>query len=392
MFEKAILHLDLDAFFVSVECLRNSKFKGLPLIIGGSGSRGVVSSCSYEARRFGVHSAMPVKMALRLCPDAIILRGDMDAYSKYSKLVTDIIAEDAPAFEKSSIDEFYVDMTGLDKYFGCYKWSLELREKIIRESGLPISFGLSSNKLVSKVGAGEAKPNGAKKIDTGEEKNFLAPLPVRKIPGVGKQTTKKLQYMGVKQVKTLSEVPVRLLEREFGKHGRSLWQKANGIDNTPVVPYTERKSISKERTFKEDTIDIAFIKNLLVGMVDQLAYELRSKEKLTSCITVKIRYADFNTYTRQLKIPYTANENILNRYAREIFDKVYERRQMIRLIGVKFSGLVQGKYQISLFDDTVEEINLLQEVDHIRKRFGIDKIMRASSMNDIVNDIMSMAS
>ncbi len=392
MFEKAILHLDLDAFFVSVECLRNSKFKGLPLIIGGSGSRGVVSSCSYEARRFGVHSAMPVKMALRLCPDAIIIRGDMDAYSKYSKLVTEIIAEDAPAFEKSSIDEFYVDMTGLDKHFGCYKWSLELREKIIRESGLPISFGLSSNKLVSKVGAGEAKPNGAKKIDNGEEKHFLAPLPVRKIPGVGKETTRKLQYMGVKKVKTLSEVPVRLLEREFGKNGRSLWQKANGIDHTPVVPYTERKSISKERTFKEDTIDIAFIKNLLVGMVDELAYELRSKEKLTSCITVKIRYADFNTYTRQIKIPYTANENILGRYAKEIFDKVYERRQMIRLIGVKFSGLVQGKYQISLFDDTVEEINLLQEVDHIRKRFGIDKIMRASSMNDMVHKVMSMAS
>lgn len=392
MFEKAILHLDLDAFFVSVECLRNSKFKGLPLIIGGSGSRGVVSSCSYEARRFGVHSAMPVKMALRLCPDAIVIRGDMDAYSKYSKLVTEIIAEDAPAFEKSSIDEFYVDMTGLDKHFGCYKWSLELREKIIRESGLPISFGLSSNKLVSKVGAGEAKPNGAKKVDNGEEKKFLAPLAVRKIPGVGAKTTRKLQYMGVKQVKTLSEVPVRLLEREFGKHGRSLWQKANGIDDSPVVPYTERKSISKERTFKEDTINIDFIKNLLVGMVDQLAYELRNKEKLTSCITVKIRYADFNTYTRQLKIPYTANENILGRYAKEIFSKVYERRQMIRLIGVKFSGLVQGKPQISLFDDTVEDINLLQEVDHIRKRFGIDKIMRASSMNDMVNKVMSMAS
>lgn len=392
MFEKAILHLDLDAFFVSVECLRNSKFKGLPLIIGGSGSRGVVSSCSYEARRFGVHSAMPVKMALRLCPDAIVLRGDMDAYSKYSKIVTEIIAEDAPSFEKSSIDEFYVDMTGLDKYFGCYKWSLELREKIMRESGLPISFGLSSNKLVSKVGAGEAKPNGTKKVDNGKEKQFLAPLAVRKIPGVGKETTRKLQYMGVKQVKTLSEVPVKLLEREFGKHGRSLWQKANGIDHTPVVPYTERKSISKERTFKEDTIDIQFIKNLLVGMVDQLAFELRSKEKLTSCITVKIRYADFNTYTRQIKIPYTANENILARYAKEIFDKVYERRQMIRLIGVKFSGLVQGKYQISLFDDTEEDINLLREVDHIRKRFGIDKIMRASSMNDMVSKVMGMAS
>ena len=392
MYDKAILHLDLDAFFVSVECLRNSKFKGAPLIIGGTSSRGVVSSCSYEARKFGVRSAMPMRMALRLCPDAIVLKGDMDAYSRYSKVVTEIIADESPTFEKASIDEFYVDISGLDKYFGCYQWSIELREKIMRESGLPISFGLSANKLVSKVGAGEGKPNGTTRVDNGQEKNFLAPLAVQKIPGVGKETTKKLQYMGVKQVHTLSEIPIRLLEREFGKTGRSLWQKANGIDNSPVVPYSERKSLSKERTFRQDTIDIAYIKNLLINMVDQLAYELRNSEKLTACITIKIRYADFNTYTKQVRIPYTANENVLIRYAKEIFDKLYERRQMIRLIGVKFSALVQGKYQISLFDDTVEDINLMQELDSIRKRFGIDKIMRASCMRELVENVTALAS
>lgn len=374
--------MDLDSFFVSVECLKNSTFKGKPLIIGGKSNRGVVASCSYEARRFGVHSAMPMKMALRLCPQAIVLKGDMDSYSKYSRLVTDVIAEDAPVYEKASIDEFYLDLSGMDRYFGCFKWSLELREQIMKETGLPISFGLSINKLVSKVGTGEAKPNGTKEVQKGEEKAFLFPLSVRKIPGIGKETYKKLSFMGVRKIKTLSEIPPRLLEREFGKHGRSLWEKAHGIDNTPIVPYSEQKSMSKERTFSEDTLNINFMRNMLLKMVDELSFELRKVEKLCSCITVKIRYADFNTYTRQKHINYTANENILSQYVCELFDSLYERRQLIRLIGVKYSGLVQGNYQISLFDDTATDISLMQEKDWIRERFGTDKIMRASYLNE----------
>ncbi|MGA0258106.1 MAG: DNA polymerase IV [Saprospiraceae bacterium] len=381
MFDRAILHMDLDSFFVSVECLKNSTFKGKPLIIGGKSNRGVVASCSYEARRFGVHSAMPMKMALRLCPQAIVLKGDMDSYSKYSRLVTDVIAEDAPVYEKASIDEFYLDLSGMDRYFGCFKWSLELREQIMKETGLPISFGLSINKLVSKVGTGEAKPNGTKEVQKGEEKAFLFPLSVRKIPGIGKETYKKLSFMGVRKIKTLSEIPPRLLEREFGKHGRSLWEKAHGIDNTPIVPYSEQKSMSKERTFSEDTLNLNFMRNMLLKMVDELSFELRKVEKLCSCVTVKIRYADFNTYTRQKHINYTANENILSQYVCELFDSLYERRQLIRLIGVKYSGLVQGNYQISLFDDTTTDISLMQEKDWIRERFGTDKIMRASYLN-----------
>ncbi|MGA0283278.1 MAG: DNA polymerase IV [Saprospiraceae bacterium] len=382
MFDRAILHMDLDSFFVSVECLKNSTFKGKPLIIGGKSNRGVVASCSYEARRFGVHSAMPMKMALRLCPQAIVLKGDMDSYSKYSRLVTDVIAEDAPVYEKASIDEFYLDLSGMDRYFGCFKWSLELREQIMKETGLPISFGLSINKLVSKVGTGEAKPNGTKEVQKGEEKAFLFPLSVRKIPGIGKETYKKLSFMGVRKIKTLSEIPPRLLEREFGKHGRSLWEKAHGIDNTPIVPYSEQKSMSKERTFSEDTLNLNFMRNMLLKMVDELSFELRKVEKLCSCVTVKIRYADFNTYTRQKHINYTANENILSQYVCELFDSLYERRQLIRLIGVKYSGLVQGNYQISLFDDTATDISLMQEKDWIRERFGTDKIMRASYLNE----------
>jgi DNA polymerase-4 len=377
---RAVLHLDLDSFFVSVECLKNGQLLGKPLIIGGSSSRGVVASCSYEARRFGVHSAMPVKMALRLCPEAILLKGDMDHYSRYSSQVTEIIASEAPLYEKASIDEFYLDLTGMDRHFGCMKWSSELRQKIIRESGLPISFGLSVNKTVSKVGTGEAKPNGTKHIPEGTEKLFLAPLPVSRIPGVGKEIHKKLSFMGVRNIQTLSHIPARLLEREFGKTGLTLWERANAIDPTPVIPYREQKSISKETTFTEDTLDTRMIRQLLLDMTDKLSFELRASGRLTSVVTVKIRYADFNTYTRQKHIPYTANDRALGQHVTDLFDKLYERRQLIRLIGVKFGGLVHGNYQISLFDDTVSYIELMQQMDHIRRRFGANALMRASAL------------
>jgi len=380
MYNRAILHMDLDSFFVSVECLKNSDFLGKPLIIGGLSGRGVVASCSYEARRFGVHSAMPMKMALRLCPQAIVLRGDMDSYSKYSQLVTEVIAEEAPVYEKASIDEFYLDLSGMDRYFGCYKWATGLRSKIIKETGLPISAALSINKLVSKVGTGEAKPNGSREIPQGTEKGFLAPLSVAKIPGVGKETYKKLSFMGVREIKTLSEVPVKLLQREFGALGRGLWEKANAIDSSPVVPFHEQKSMSKERTFREDTLDIAYIKNLLTEMTDQLAYELRASQKLTACVAVKVRYADFNTFVKQKRISYTANDNELLKHVLQLFDTVYERRQLIRLVGIKFTDLVHGQYQIDLFQDTVEQVSLMKQLDHIRNRFGVEAIRRASGL------------
>jgi DNA polymerase-4 len=370
MYEKAVLHLDLDSFFVSVECLRDSSLKGKPLIIGGMGGRGVVSSCSYEARRYGVHSAMPMKMALRLCPQALVLRGDMDAYTKHSQLVSQIIDDQAPIFEKASIDEFYLDISGMDKYFGCYKWSAELRQHIIKESGLPISCALSVNKLVSKVGTGEAKPNGMREIPSGQEREFLAPLSTAKIPGIGKETYKKLSFMGVRTNRVLREIPHPLLDREFGKMGRYLWESANAIDRRQVIPYSEQKSMSKERTFSEDTLDMKLIRSMLGGMVDELAFDLRQDARLTSCITVKIRYADFNTFTKQRRIAYTAQTRTLIAHALELFADVYERRQLIRLIGVKFSGLVNGNIQLDLFDNTEEEISLFQQLDHIRRRWG----------------------
>jgi DNA polymerase IV len=380
MYDRAVLHMDLDSFFVSVECLKNTAFKGKPLLIGGTSNRGVVASCSSEARRYGVHSAMPMKMALRLCPQAIVLRGDMDSYSKYSADVTEVIADQSPIYEKASIDEFYMDISGMDKYFGCYKWSIELRDKIIKEIGLPISFGLSVNKLVSKVGTGEAKPNGTKMIEQGVEKEFLAPLAVNKIPGVGKETHKKLSFMGVRDIRTLSKIPIRLLEREFGVSGRHLWEKANAIDKSPVVPYTEQKSMSKERTFSEDTLDLQLMRNILLDMVDKLAFELRNDKKLTSCVAVKIRYADFNTFTKQRHITYTSSDTVLTKHILDLFEQVYERRQLIRLIGIKFSGLVSGSYQIDLFEDTVEQLELFKQLDHIRQRWGSKAIGRASAL------------
>ena len=375
--QRHIAHLDLDAFFVSVECLKNSKLKGKPLIVGGIGDRGVVTSCSYEARKFGVHSAMPVKLARRLCPQSIVLRGDFEAYSKYSRLVTEIIQDTVPVFEKSSIDEFYVDLTGFDKYFSSSRFTAELKNKVSAESGLPVSYGLASNKLISKVATNEVKPNGQIEIPYGDEKQFLGPLNITKIPGVGKQTAILLFKMGVETVKILSDIPVEMMHNLLGKSGIDLWRKANGIDESPVVPYHEQKSISTENTFQNDTIDVNFLHAELVRMTEKIAFQLREQNRLTGCVTVKLRYSNFETFTRQITIPYTNADHILLKTAKELFNKLYERRLLIRLIGVRFSHLIPGNYQIDLFDDTEQMINLYQAIDSVKKRFGEQCLVRA---------------
>jgi len=375
--ERTVVHMDLDSFFVSVSRLEHPALVGKPVIVGGSSDRGVVAACSYEARAYGVHSAMPIRMAKRLCPDAIIVRGDYERYSYYSGMVTDIIHEKVPLYEKSSIDEFYIDLSGMDRFYGCYSFATELRQKIMRETALPISFGLSQNKTVSKVATGEAKPNGQLKIDHGTEKPFLAPLPVSKIPGAGEKTTAMLRSMGVEKIVTLQEMPVKLMERVMGENGIVLWKKANGIDNSPVEPYNERKSISTEDTFDTDTIDVTFLKALLVKMVEKLAFQLRTEHKLTACVTVKIRYSNFDTHTTQCRIPYTSNDHTLIARAKELFDKLYERRMLVRLLGVRFSHLVGGGHQINLFEDSEEIINLYQAMDKMRQKFGDGAVQRA---------------
>lgn len=376
--ERTILHLDLDTFFVSVERLVNPSLEGKPVIVGGMGDRGVVSTCSYEARRFGVHSAMPMRMARQLCSQAVFIRGDMELYSRYSRLVTQIIADSAPVYEKMSIDEHYLDLTGMDRFHDCQLWSHELRQRIIKETGLPISFGLSENKTVSKIATGEAKPNGELQVVPAVVHDFLDPLPVQKIPMAGEKTCALLYSMGVEKIGTLRRLPPLAMEQAMGKHGLDLWKKANGQDNTPVCPYQERKSISKERTFEQDTIDVTVIKHYLARMVESLGFDLRSQHKMTGCVTVKIRYSNFDTHDMQQRIPYTAFDHILRDVVNGIFDRLYNRRMMIRLVGVRLSELVNGMPQLALFDDQMELTNLYAAMDKIKRRFGERIIHRAA--------------
>lgn len=382
---RCIVHLDLDTFFVSVERLQNSSLIGKPIIIGGTSDRGVVASCSYEARQFGIHSAMPMKMARMLCDHAIVVRGDMDQYSKYSKMVTEIIAEKAPVFEKASIDEHYVDISGMDRFFGNLKWSQEIRQRIIRETGLPISFGVSANKTVSKIATGEAKPNGLLQIPASGIHPFLDPLSIRKIPMVGSKTYYLLRSMGISTIHTLRHIPVDMMGRVMGKNGMMIWKKANGIDNTPVRQYSERKSIGTERTFETDTIDIKMLKDILIGMVEKIAFQLRKEQKLTACITVKIRYSNFDTHTLQKHIAYTSFDHILLQAALDLFTRLYQRRMLIRMIGVKFSSLVQGTQQLNMFEDTPEMTSLYQAMDRVRLRYGSHAVRRAAGMHAVKN-------
>lgn len=378
--DKNIIHMDLDSFFVSVERLREPKLNGIPLLIGGSSNRGVVASCSYEARKFGIHSAMPMKIAKRLCPHATVIGGDSEQYSNYSNLVTEVIAEQVPLYEKSSIDEFYIDLSGMERFYNSYLLAQKIKKDIKKESGLDISFGHSINKTVSKVATNESKPNGFCKVEQGSERYFLSPLTINKIPQVGAKTYHTLRSMGVIKVQTLQQMPVNLIENVLGKNGRSIWQKAHGVDHSPVVPYSEQKSMSSERTFSQDTADLTQLKNVLIGMTERLAFKLRKQRKLTACITVKIRYSDFDTQSMQCRISYTSSDHLLIAKVKELFDKLYHRRMLIRLIGIRFSHLVGGGYQINLFDDTEEMINLYQAMDRIRLCFGEDKIRRAGSM------------
>ncbi|MBT8321864.1 MAG: DNA polymerase IV [Eudoraea sp.] len=378
--QKTILHLDLDTFFVSVERLINSELRDKPLLVGGTSDRGVVAACSYETRGFGVHSGMPMKMARELCPEAVVIRGNAGTYSKHSDVVTNIIKEQVPVFEKSSIDEFYADLSGMDRFFGCYRYASELRKRIMKETGLPISFGLSVNKVVSKVATNEAKPNNQLKVDLGYEKPFLAPLSIKKIPMVGDKTYQTLRNLGLRRIQTIQEMPVDIMQRVLGANGRVIWKRANGVDNTPVIPFSERKSISTERTFDKDTIDVIKLRGILIAMTENLAYQLRRGEKLTACIAVKIRYSDFNTYSKQMRIPYTSADHILIPRILDLFETLYNRRLLVRLVGIRFSHLVSGNYQINLFEDTEEALNLYAAMDTIRKRFGDKSVLRASGM------------
>lgn len=379
--DKHIIHMDQDAFFVSVEIRKDPGLIGKPVIIGGTTDRGVVASCSYEARKFGVHSAMSSRVARMLCPHAIFIKGSMEEYAKASHEITDILRERVPLLEKASIDEHYIDMTGMDRFHGTLKYAHELRQRVIRETGLPISFGLSVNKTVSKMATNECKPNGGLNVEKPEVQSFLNPLSIRKIPGLGNKTFVKLSDMGIKKIHTLAQVHPEQIQALLGKNGLSLLQKAKGIDHSPVVPYTEQKSIGTQCTFKADTIDMASINSLIAAMVMELAFELRRKHKLTACVAVTLRYANFEAATRQTTIAYTALDAVLTGKAQELFRQVYQKRMLLRMVGVRFSNLVSGHEQIGLFTGPQERHSLYQALDKIRLRYGEKAVTIASTLN-----------
>ena len=376
--DRHILHIDQDSFFVEVARRYNAALKNKPVIIGGMSGRAVVASCSYEARRYGVHSAMPMSLARQLCPDAIIVKCDFDLVAKHSQEITDIIADTVPLFEKTSIDEHYADLTGLDKHFGCVKFAHEMRLRIINETGLPVSFGLSVNKTVSKVATGKAKPNGEWNVRNGDERAFLAPLSIHRIPGVGDTRYKTLRTLGIEHVYQVQQMSVELMQKVLKKDGVSIWQKANGIDDSPVVPYREQQSMGHEETFQQDTIDMELLRKTIIKMATDLGYELRCEERMACTVTVKIRYSDFDTHEKQIKIAYTNLDSILTKVALETFEKLYTRRVLVRLIGVKVSGLIYGSPMIDLFDTTTEQIKLNAAMDSIKKRFGAHLVKVAS--------------
>lgn len=374
--QRHIAHFDLDSFFVSVEILNDPSLKGKPVLVGGS-DRGVVAACSYEARKFGIHSAMPMKQAKKLCPEAIVVSGMRGEYSRYSRWVTDIIASKVPSFEKASIDEFYIDLTGMDKFFGVSQYTKELRECIMKETGLPISCGLSSGKMISKMATNEAKPNGFLEIPNGKEKDFLWPLAVEKIPGVGKNTEVQLKNFGIYKIEDIAKTPIDVMERYFGKWGESLWRKSNGIDTGRIETNWEQKSMSHENTFEEDKTDIHFLYSELVRLTEKTAYSLRDDDWLTGCVTVKIRYSNFETTSRQETIDYTSLDDKLIAKVKDLFNKSWQKGRPVRLLGVRFSQLIPFTMQMSLFENNAEKLNLYKAVDDIKDRFGSKAVVKA---------------
>lgn len=378
--QRIIAHFDLDAFFVSVECINNPSLKGKPLIVGGSKERGVVAACSYEARKFGIHSAMPMAKAMKLCPNAIVVKGTRGEYSKYSRWVTDIIAAKAPLFEKASIDEFYLDLTGMEKYFNTWQWTIDLRQEIMDKTGLPISFALASNKLVSKIATNEAKPNGYVQVPAGMEKEYLAPLSADRMPGIGIQTYQQLLTMGIKTLGDISSRTSAELELWLGNHGVDLWKRAQGIHSSEVVPYHEAKSVSTENTFDTNKTSIDFLHAELVRMTEKVAFELRQDNKMAGCIAVKIRYPDFETTSRQTTVPYTFYDDELIPVAKDLFTKLYRKGQPVRLIGVRLSELTNEAFQTNLFENTEKKAGLYKAIDGVKERFGKGAIVRGRTI------------
>lgn len=375
---RTIAHLDLDSFFVSVELINNPGLRGKPVVVGGR-ERGVVSACSYEARAFGIHSGMPSSKARQLCPQAIFLPGSRGEYSRYSRWVTQIIEAAAPLFEKASIDEFYIDLSGMDRFFEPLRWTIELRQKIMQETGLPISFGIGSNKMIAKMATNAAKPNGYLMVPHGKEKDFLHPLPVSAIPGVGDHTFAVLSSLGIHTIGQIASMDEETLESRLGKWGHDLYRKSQGIHLGEVAAYHEAKSVSSETTFDADRADMDFLQQQLVRLTEKVCFELRQDGKVAGCVAVKIRYQDFDTHSRQSTISYTSADDEVIPMVKALFKQLYREGRPVRLLGVKLTELTGDGYQVSLFSDIDKKAGLYKAIDEVKNRFGKSFVKRASS-------------
>lgn len=388
---RAILHIDMDAFFVSVERLMDPALEGRPVVVGGDPSRrGVVAAASYEARRFGVHSAMPLATAGKLCPDAVWLPGDFHAYSHYSRLVRDILDEYTPLVEPAGIDEAYLDLTGCRAALGEPAEVAQLiRGRIAEELGLPSSAGLSTAKVVSKVASKRAKPDGFIEVPPGREIAFLAPLPVETLPGVGPVCRGVLSDLGIHTVGELALLPAEALESVLGSWGSVLYEHARGVDRRRIEQGGAPKSVSRETTYESDTIDYDLVRSTLLLLAERCCAALRGEGLATTRIAVKLRHSDFNTYMkfRTLAVP-TDQEQAVHRVALELFERLLDRGVRIRLVGVALSGLVSAGCQGELFGggrDHLRADDLNESVDRIRGRYGFSAIVRASTVELVVD-------
>ncbi|MBU2603300.1 MAG: DNA polymerase IV [Actinobacteria bacterium] len=378
---RVIAHLDLDAFFASVEENVDPSLRDKPVIVGG-GERGVVSTCNYIARRYGVHSAMPMRTARRLCPHAVVLSGDHRLYAQYSRRFSDLLDEYSPLIEKVGIDEAFVDLTGTEQLFGpVIRTCRTIQRRVQEELGLSVSVGLATNKLVAKVASDFQKPHGFTVVRPGEEADFLAPLPVERLPGVGPAMLGQLRDRGVVTVGDLAVVPQRLLRLSFGEAGEVLARRAKGEDPRAVTPREIVKSISRETTFEEDTTDTALLESTLLRLTEDVCRRLRRRHLEARTVTVKIRYSDFitNTRSRTLRRPLDVDEAFF-REVLDLFREGRQRRYRIRLVGVGLSNLVPRAWQDDLFD---QELPLLRDLDlkldAIREKYGRNAIRRGAA-------------
>lgn len=369
-----LFHLDLDAFFISVERILDPSLEGKPVIVGGDPKgRGVVAACSYEAREYGIHSAMPIRKAYQLCPDGIYLRGHYEEYVRFSRVVRKILEKYFPAVEQASIDEFYLDFSGCERIYGHpYFFASRIQVEIKHKAGLPCSIGIASNKFVAKVASDYAKPGGITFVVPGQEAEFLSPLPVEAMPGVGEVMKKELNTRGFYTIGQIAQTPKSYFSFIFGKYGEILHDHACGTGSTTFDINYEQKSISRETTYHTDTTDVEFIEKTLLELIEDAAHSLREENYLTRTIGIKLRYSDFVTITRTKTIREpTDNDKIIYSVARELFHKAYTRRVSIRLIGIHLSNFVLSVEQVSLFPSREEkERRILRIIDKLKSKFG----------------------